>query len=51
MGTDADVEQVKQLKYRYLRTLDLKQWEEFESLFLPEATGSYAEPRRVPSAV
>ena len=38
-----DVEQVKQLKYRYLRTLDLKQWDEFEALFLPEATGSYAE--------
>ena len=39
----SDVEQIKQLKYRYLRTLDLKQWDEFESLFLPEATGSYAE--------
>lgn len=38
-----EVEQVKQLKYRYLRTLDLKQWDEFEGLFLPEATGSYAE--------
>lgn len=38
-----DAEQVRQLKYRYLRTLDLKQWDEFESLFLPEATGSYAE--------
>ncbi len=38
-----DVEQVKQLKYRYLRTLDLKQWDEFEALFMPEATGSYAE--------
>ena len=40
-----DVEQIKQLKYRYLRTLDLKQWDEFESLFLEEATGSYAELR------
>ena len=38
-----DVEQLRQLKYRYLRTLDLKLWDEFESLFVPEATGSYAE--------
>ena len=40
-----DVEAIKQLKYRYLRSLDLKQWDEFASLFLPEATGSYAELR------
>ena len=40
-----DLEQVKQLKHRYLRTLDLKLWDEFESLFVPEATGSYAELR------
>jgi hypothetical protein len=38
-----DVEQVRQLKYRYLRCLDLKRWDEFEELFVPEATGSYAE--------
>lgn len=38
-----DAEQVRQLKHRYLRTLDLKQWDEFEGLFVPEATGSYAE--------
>ena len=38
-----EIEQVKALKYAYLRTLDLKQWDEFESLFVPEATGSYAE--------
>ena len=37
-----DLDQVQQLKHRYLRTLDLKQWVEFESLFLAEATGSYA---------
>ena len=40
-----DVAQVEQLKYRYLRTLDLKLWDEFEQLFVPEATGSYAELR------
>lgn len=36
-----DLEDVKQLKYRYLRTLDTKQWEEFEGCFLPEATADY----------
>jgi hypothetical protein len=38
-----DVGQLERLKYRYLRTLDLKNWDEFEALFLPDATGSYAE--------
>ena len=37
------LEEVKQLKYRYLRTLDLKQWEAFEALFVPEATGEYGD--------
>ena len=37
-----DVEQIKQLKYRYLRTLDTKQWVEFEDCFLPDATADYA---------
>jgi SnoaL-like protein len=35
------VEEVKRLKYRYLRTLDLKRWDEFAAVFLPEATGDY----------
>ncbi len=43
MTDPTDVEEIRQLKYAYLRSLDLKQWDEFESLFLPEATGSYAE--------
>lgn len=38
----SDVEAIQQLKYRYLRTLDLKRWAEFEACFLPEATGDYA---------
>ena len=37
------VEEIKQLKYRYLRTLDLKQWDAFEQCFVPEATGDYGE--------
>ena len=37
-----DLEQIRQLKYRYLRTLDTKQWDDFEDCFLPEATADYA---------
>jgi hypothetical protein len=36
------VEEIRQLKYRYLRTLDLKRWEEFAGCFVPDATGDYA---------
>jgi SnoaL-like domain len=39
--TSRDTEAIKQLKYRYLRTLDLKQWDEFAECFLPDATGDY----------
>lgn len=34
---------IEQLKYAYLRTLDLKRWDEFATLFLPDATGSYED--------
>jgi hypothetical protein len=43
LGRVLDLESIKQLKYRYLRTLDLKRWEEFAEVFLPEATGDYGE--------
>jgi hypothetical protein len=32
---------IEALKYRYLRTLDLKDWEGFAQVFEPDATGSY----------
>ena len=32
---------IEQLKYRYLRTLDLKDWDGFAEVFEPDATGSY----------
>ena len=35
------VEEIKQLKYRYVRFLDLKQWDDFAACFVPSATGSY----------
>jgi hypothetical protein len=37
-----DLEQIRQLKYRYLRTLDTKQWDEFEDCFVADATADYA---------
>jgi hypothetical protein len=36
-----DLTAISQLKYRYLRTLDTKDWDGFEECFLPEATGDY----------
>jgi hypothetical protein len=38
----ADVDAVIGLKHAYLRCLDLRLWDEFEQLFVPEATGAYA---------
>lgn len=37
----SDLEAIKRLKYRYLRTLDTKDWAGFEGCFLPEATADY----------
>lgn len=37
-----DVAALERLKYRYFRTLDLKQWDDFADCFVPEATGDYA---------
>ena len=36
-----EIRAIEQLKYRYLRHLDLKQFDELEQLLLPEATASY----------
>jgi SnoaL-like domain len=36
-----DFTAISQLKYRYLRTLDTKSWDEFADCFVPEATGDY----------
>lgn len=37
-----DLEQIRQLKYAYLRHLDLKHWDDFAGLFVEDATGAYA---------
>jgi len=36
-----EIELIKRLKYRYLRCLDQKAWDEFETCFVPEATARY----------
>ena len=36
-----DIEAIKQLKYRYWRDLDLKQWDDMAGCFVPDATVSY----------
>lgn len=36
-----DMTEICRLKYRYLRTLDTKRWDEFAGCFVPEATGDY----------
>jgi len=37
-----DVEAIKQLKYRYWRHLDLKQWDDLARCFAPDATVCYS---------
>ena len=39
--TARDIHEITQLKYRYLRALDTKDWELFATSFVPEATGDY----------
>jgi hypothetical protein len=36
-----EIELIKRLKYRYLRCLDQKLWDEIETCFTPEATARY----------
>lgn len=36
-----EIRHVEELKYRYLRCLDLKRWDELGELLLPHATASY----------
>lgn len=38
------MEQIRALKHRYLRTLDLKQWTEFADTLCPDVLGSYGSP-------
>lgn len=38
-----DISAISRLKFRYLRTLDTKSWEEFADTMIPEATATYSE--------
>jgi hypothetical protein len=37
------LEELRQLKYRYLRALDLKLWDEFSNTLAPDATARYGQ--------
>lgn len=43
LGQLVDIEAIKQLKYRYLRHLDLKEWDALRDCFLPDARVAYAD--------
>ncbi len=43
MDHDA-LESIRQVKYRYLRCVDLKRWEEMADVFTAEATAEYGTP-------
>jgi hypothetical protein len=37
----ATIEEIRQVKYRYLRCVDLKLWDELAQVFTPDATADY----------
>ena len=37
-----EMELIRQLKYRYARCLDTKQWDQFEDILTPDATAAYS---------
>jgi hypothetical protein len=39
-----ELEQIRQLKYRYLRCVDLKLWDEIGDVFTDDATADYGTP-------
>jgi hypothetical protein len=40
----AGLEEIRRLKYRYLRCVDLKLWDEIAGVFTPDATADYGTP-------
>lgn len=42
LQTLLEIEAIKQLKYRYFRFLDLKQWDDMASLFVEDASAAYS---------
>lgn len=41
MSELAEIEAIKRLKYRYMRCLDLKRWDEMEECFTEDASAAY----------
>jgi len=39
-----ELEKIRRLKYRYLRCVDLKLWDEIEDVFTADATADYGTP-------
>jgi len=37
-----EIEAIKRLKYKYMRCIDMKLWDEIATTFIPEATCSYS---------
>ena len=48
MADLADIEAIKRLKYKYLRCVDCKLWDELAECFSEDATTSYADGRYTP---
>jgi hypothetical protein len=40
-----EIEEIKRLKYKYMRCVDKKLWKEMEEVFIPEATVAYSAGR------
>ena len=40
----AALEEIRRLKHRYLRCVDLKRWEDLAGVFTPDATADYGTP-------
>ena len=43
MTAMGDIDEIKQVKYRYLRALDTKNWDEFATTLTEDVTGDYGE--------
>ena len=43
LATLLAIEAIKQLKYAYLRHLDLKEWDEVAGLFTPDVVSTYSD--------
>ena len=41
MSPMGDIDEIKQVKYRYLRALDTKNWDEFADTLTEDVTGDY----------